>query len=165
MKRFVRSFMVFCAASALALAASPPADAAGQGTACYRAHVSGLGWGDWFCGPDYYVGTVGQGRAIEALQISLGGVGRYCARAHLRNYGWQDEVCDDGTTATHYITVGTTGQNRPIEALEISTKYEMVHGRAHVQNIGWMDEAWGSTIRLGTEGRGLSMEAVALWFE
>ncbi|MFF1909156.1 hypothetical protein [Kitasatospora sp. NPDC058218] len=61
--------------------------------------------------------------------------------------------------------MGTTGQNRPIEMLEISTQYEMIHGVAHVQNIGWMDEAWGSTIRLGTEGRALNMEAVALWVE
>ncbi|MFD6799383.1 hypothetical protein [Streptomyces cyaneofuscatus] len=163
MKRIARSLMALFAAVA-SLSISTPASAAGQGSACYTAHVAGNGWdANWSCNGNV-VGTWGKNKALEALGVSIGGVGRYCVNAHLRDYGWQGERCSDGIGAIHSVTVGTTGQNRPIEALEIWTEYGYIHGVAHVQDVGWMDEAHGRTIRLGVTGKALKMEAVGLWF-
>ena len=63
-----------------------------------------------------YIGTVGRGLRMEALQIKLTGelADHYSIRysAHVQGIGWQDWVVD-GQTA------GTTGLAKRVEAVKI----------------------------------------------
>lgn len=138
------------------------AQAAGP-KACVMPHVAGLGTIDNVCNTwdtYYYSGTVGENRAIEGAHVTIAGLGRVCVQAHLRNYGWQDERCSSDGYA---IWVGTSGENRPMEALRIRLPDGgIVKARAHVQNEGWGGEAVGSYVQIGTVGKALNLEAVAI---
>jgi uncharacterized protein YjdB len=81
----------------------------------YRANVQGLGWMSWTT-PPTMIGTVGQARRLEALQIRLTGelAQHYSVRysAHVQDVGWQPWVTD-GATA------GTVNQAKRVEAVKI----------------------------------------------
>ncbi len=128
-----------------------------------RAHISLNGWLP-YVGLTDTIGTVGEGKALEAVQLTvdsknsnlLGGI-RY--RTHISNVGWQNWV-NDGAIA------GTTGQTLPIECVQIEltgdmTKYYDVYYRAHVEEIGWM--GWTKNGGMaGTTGGGAQMEALQI---
>jgi len=84
-----------------------------------RAHVHEIGWQDPVTVTNdiyAFVGTVGQSRAIEAIQISLDGaplgVG-VCYDVHVQGLGWLGYKCDGDVN-------GTTGQDRRMEAIKIT---------------------------------------------
>ncbi|MEV7559207.1 hypothetical protein [Streptomyces sp. NPDC089795] len=183
MRRAIRSLLVFgtVVASTVAMAGTgqatptPPTEGTGLSQpfgvaastgACVRAHVADLGWGDWFCGIDYYAGTVGRGKAIEALQIKVWGGGEVCARAHMRNTGWESNpMCrEDGDV----IEVGDWGHARTMEAVQIWFRdpwpgvNARLHGWGHIQNRGWVYKQPANAVLLGTEGQALRLEAVSL---
>lgn len=125
-----------------------------------QAHVAGLGW---IPTSSAYVGTVGQGRAIEALKFTQNSASyTICGRAHMRDLGWGPVACTQGKGKT--MTIGTTGQGRPIEAIEIWSPNNKLIARAHVQSIGWMGTQWSADsswpITVGTTGRSKSLEAI-----
>ncbi|MFC8278429.1 hypothetical protein ACFUJR_39175 [Streptomyces sp. NPDC057271] len=165
-KSFARALASFSAVSALILTATGTAQAATAApdativSVCYRAHVSGVGWESKFtCGG--WSGTVGQNRAIEALQISAYGVGWFCAQAHTRNVGWgPKETCAEGGQT---ITIGTTGQNLPMEAIRFSSP-RTVWANAHVQNEGYTGYSIGTWIEAGTTGKNQNLEALSMSF-
>ncbi|MFD9789881.1 polysaccharide deacetylase [Streptomyces sp. NPDC059070] len=145
------------AAKAVVAAREHGARTAARGV-CYRAHVAGIGWQSPVCNGQV-AGTTGQGRAIEALEITTYGVGGMCAQAHVAGTGWQNVRCGaDGQT----VTVGTTGQSRPMEALWLSPSTGTVGAQAHVQNYGWMGWQNGNPITVGTTGAALRLEAVQI---
>ncbi|MFF0553861.1 hypothetical protein ACFYUL_33400 [Streptomyces sp. NPDC004311] len=134
--------------------------------ACVRAHVAGYGWQkEWACNNLHYTGTVGQNRAIEALQIWISGAGRFCAKAHTRNHGWdKNETCANGE---QIATVGTTGMARPMEAVRVTiqsnTGSERLDGWSHIQETGWLyHPTVGQEAILGTIGRARNLEAVSI---
>jgi hypothetical protein len=102
------------------------------GVPCYRVHVEGTGWGNELC-DGTLVGTVGQSRRLEAVQIRLAQKGPYAHvqyRAHVQDVGWQPFIIDGQTCSVnaHCATnlcfngtcaAGTTGQARRLEALQI----------------------------------------------
>lgn len=88
----------------------------------YRAHVQTYGWQDWVTadnkgGHTKIVGTTGESKRMEALQISVEGLTEYKVlyRAHVQGDGWQDWVDADDVNAF----AGTTGQSKRMEAIEI----------------------------------------------
>jgi uncharacterized protein YjdB len=160
----------------------------------YEAHVQSYGWGyesapkvwqlnktntvedsnvtDNYASIDESIGTVGEGKRLEAFKLSLAGTNLPAGasiqyQVQGQSYGWQAPVAD-GTTA------GTTGQSKRIEAVAISLTglpgYEVQY-KAHVQNIGW-DTNWttgpsslGKTgvapsNFVGTVGKSLRLEAL-----
>ncbi|MFI5802066.1 polysaccharide deacetylase [Streptomyces sp. NPDC051561] len=192
MNRSIRSFLVLCAVSAFGVAGAgvgvaqaqvpeptsttyargvTPAEALkvertkrGQSAAaarvvCYRAHVADHGWLGTTCDGNW-AGSFGLNKAMESLEVAVGGVGRVCVRAHLRNYGWENFSC-----ANDYVNVrvGTVGQARPMEAVEIAVSSGRVTAQAHVQNVGTMAARNDGVVTVGTEGRALNLEAIALW--
>ncbi|MDR1449215.1 MAG: hypothetical protein LBI84_03265 [Propionibacteriaceae bacterium] len=89
---------------------------------CLRPHLAEEGWKAQQCtnrsGNAVTVGTVGQGRAVEALEITVKGlrIGSAAVRAHVRNVGWQTwQTITRGAT----IQIGTTGRSLPIEAFDL----------------------------------------------
>lgn len=78
-----------------------------------NAHVADVGWQGYRSGA---VGTTGQSRSIQAVQMKLTGqlAEKYSIyyRVHSSNYGWLDWTCD-GKTA------GTTGFGLAAEAIQI----------------------------------------------
>ena len=85
------------------------------GDISYRGHVQGIGWQPYVTSANK-IGTTGEGRRLEAFQISLTGdlatKYRIEYRAHVSGIGWQSWVTD-GAVA------GTTGQARAVEAVQI----------------------------------------------
>ncbi len=124
----------------------------------YRAHVAGLGWLGYVVN-GATAGTTGQGRQMEAVQLTLNNVGSGVGieyRAHVSNIGWQGWV-QNGATA------GTTGQSRRMEAVEIRLTNAPatchVYYQAHVSGIGWQNWVMdGATA--GTTGQSRQMEAL-----
>ncbi|GHE63523.1 hypothetical protein [Streptomyces capitiformicae] len=126
---------------------------------CYRAHVADYGWLGTTCNGGT-AGSVGLNKAIEALEVAVGGAGRFCVNAHLRDVPCQGTQCaDDGDQ----LTVGTVGQARPMEAFAIGVSSGAVNAQAHVQNIGWMDPQSGGAVVVGTTGRAYNLEAIKIW--
>ncbi len=184
MRRAIRSLLVFCTVAASTMTAASTSQAApspGPGTAsvqsanggpvvCFKAHVADLGWGDWFCGLDYYAGTVGQNKAIEAVRIRAIGApngGQYCGKVHTRNIGWGGKMCRG---AGEDIEIGSTGYARPLEAVRLWFEWDETYafeGWSHVQNIGWKYHAPNTSgmagmVTLGTEGKALNLEALSI---
>ena len=103
-----------------------------------KANCSGLGW-QASVGNGGVAGTVGQNRAMEAMQLSLSDSsmnGGISYSAHVSNIGWQSAV-SDGATA------GTIGQGQQIQAVKINltgdvSNYFDVWYRVHVSNYGWL---------------------------
>lgn len=136
-------------------------DAAFQGaeTVSVVAHVQKQGWMKAVTGGKT-AGSVGKGRRLEALRVSLTGVpmpGGVETRAHVQGVGWQGWRAD-GKVA------GTTGQGKRVEALcmrltgEAAEAYDIYY-RVHVQGLGWL--AWAKNGEVaGSEGLSLRIEAV-----
>lgn len=128
------------------------------------AHVQDRGWLPETSQGDV-VGTVGQGKRLEAVRLSVKapdgatyGSSDIRYRAHVQSVGWQQWV-KGGQVA------GTTGRSLRIEALQVElcdgTDLARDFGlwyRAHVQNVGWM--AWTNKGPVGSTGRSLRLEAV-----
>lgn len=87
---------------------------------CGKAHVAELGWLTAKCttgiGTKIVLGTTGQNRALEALELWVPGY-HFSTRAHVRNIGWQPK--QTATYAGQHLTVGTTGRGLAMEAVEI----------------------------------------------
>lgn len=109
------------------------------------------------------VGTVGQGRPVEALRFTTVGLE---ARAFVGQVASVLPNCGVVTGGTSGWTgwggpntiIGTTGQGRPINAVSLRSSHFRVEFRAHIRNVGWT--AWtagGATV--GTAG------ATANWIE
>nr|WP_276532726.1 C39 family peptidase [Collinsella aerofaciens] len=124
-----------------------------------KANCSGLGW-QASVGNGGVAGTVGQNRAMEAMQLSLSDSsmsGGISYSAHVSNIGWQSAVSDGATS-------GTVGQGQQIQAVKINltgdvSNYFDVWYRVHVSNYGWL--GWASDgARAGTTGIGYRVEAL-----
>lgn len=83
---------------------------------CINAHVAGIGWQGKRCttgtGTTMMAGTVGQARAIEAVQLFVPQRDLY-ARAHLQNLGWQAPQ-----HGRDYVEIGTTGRGIAMEGFD-----------------------------------------------
>ncbi len=120
----------------------------------YCAHVQDYGWFNYFRNPvgeielkariplsDDFVGTTGQSKRMEALEINFDGPenSKIMYRAHVQDHGWMDWVTADNKIGTNFT--GTTGQSRRVEAFQIVAigldGYEIKY-RVHVQDHGWM---------------------------
>ena len=137
-----------------------------------RAHVANIGWQDWRS--TAYVGTVGQGLAIQALELRLSGpiANQYDIyyRVHSAGYGWLG-------WAKNGDSAGTTGLNIQIEAVQIklvakdgdsgaSSAPAFISAptltlQAHVATLGWIDPVGNGGV-VGTTGRSLAVEALKL---
>lgn len=128
----------------------------------YQSHVQTYGWLD-SVSDDQIAGTVGKGKRMETLKISLadsdylgyeGGI-RY--RTYVQSFGWQDWV-NDGQQA------GTVGMAKRIEAIQIEltgdiANYYDVYYSVHMAKIGWVNYASNGDIA-GTAGLSKPIEAV-----
>lgn len=137
-----------------------------------RSHVATIGWQDWRSVA--YVGTVGQGLAIQALELRLNGpiTNQYDIyyRVHSAGYGWLG-------WAKNGDSAGTTGLNIKIEAVQIklvakggepdvSSAPAFISApaltlQAHVATLGWMNPVGNGGV-VGTTGRSLAVEALKL---
>jgi N-acetylmuramoyl-L-alanine amidase len=117
----------------------------------YSVHVENIGWQEQKENGEL-AGTEGQSLRIEAIKIFTDISLKY--RAHIENIGWMDFV-KVGELA------GTTGKSLRLECLEIISDRE-IKATAHVQNKGWIESVVGKTIRVGTEGEALRLEALTL---
>lgn len=137
-----------------------------------RAHVANIGWQEWRSAG--YVGTVGQGLAIQALELRLNGslANQYDIyyRVHSAGYGWLG-------WAKNGDSAGTTGLNIQIEAVQIKLvakggdpgassapafiSVPALTLQAHVATLGWMNPVGNGGVA-GTTGRSLAIEALKL---
>lgn len=129
-----------------------------------KANCSGLGW-KAVVGNGEIAGTVGQSRAMEAMQLSLSDSsmsGGISYSAHVSNIGWQSAVSDGATS-------GTVGQGQQIQAVKINltgevSNYFDVWYRVHVSNYGWL--GWtkngspAGTTKLGIPVQALQVKIV-----
>lgn len=129
-----------------------------------KANCSGLGW-KAAVGSGEIAGTVGQSRAMEAMQLSLSDSsmsGGISYSAHVSNIGWQSAVSDGATS-------GTVGQGQQIQAVKINltgevSNYFDVWYRVHVSNYGWL--GWtkngspAGTTKLGIPVQALQVKIV-----
>ncbi|WP_141746889.1 hypothetical protein [Streptomyces agglomeratus] len=160
-RRLTRSFLAFCSVLGLVVLSGGVAEAATEEVkVCYRAHVAGKGWMEWNCNGQF-AGTVGENRAIEAMDIQVWGRGYFCADAHIRNVGWQAPY-GDCVASGQVKRVGTVGQALPMEAVRITLSYGSLEGIGHVQDIGWIGPFRGDHITVGTTGQGKNLELVTL---
>lgn len=129
----------------------------------YRSHVAFVGWQDAEFRDGQVAGTIGESKAIEAIQIELDdytdiGV---TYQVHVSDKGWMDPVIN-GQTA------GTTGESKQIEAIIIDLfgpnkeKYDIIY-RCHVQDVGWMNWTKNGQIS-GTVGGNKRLEAIQIYF-
>lgn len=126
------------------------------------AHVQTFGWSTTINPGQASIGTVGQAKRLEAIQLSLenspvtGGI-EY--RTHVQTYGWQGYQ-SNGSTA------GTTGEAKRIEALQIrltgniSLLYDIYY-RVHSQTYGWLDWARNDQ-RAGTSSLAKRVESLEI---
>ncbi|MCX4546721.1 hypothetical protein [Streptomyces sp. NBC_01565] len=161
MRRAVRLFLAFCSVLGLVAVSGGVAEAAPEaGKVCYRAHVAGKGWMEWNC-DGQFAGTVGENRAIEALDIQIWGRGYFCADAHIRNVGWQDPM-GKCMPSGQVKRVGTVGQALPMEAVRINLSYGSLEAVAQVQDRGWIGPWRGDYITVGTTGEAKNLELITL---
>ncbi|MFD5085187.1 hypothetical protein ACFWOG_21405 [Kitasatospora sp. NPDC058406] len=124
---------------------------------CYWAHVAGIGWQNGSSCNGAVAGTVGEGRAVEALKFSTSGMSGLCARAHVSTLGWQPwaRVGDGGI-----LQIGTTGQSLAIEAVEFLTDGRSMDADAHLSGYGWQGWRSGGRVLVGTTGENRAIEAI-----
>ncbi|MGX2994787.1 hypothetical protein JNUCC64_10885 [Streptomyces sp. JNUCC 64] len=122
---------------------------------CYRAYVQGLGWLGAIC-DGYPVGSVGLKRAIESLQIAIGGTKGFCTNAYLLGR-WQTEHCHL-TDTPGSVTLGTIGH--PMEAVFLRVGSGPLSARAHVAGLGDMPILYGTHLIIGTTGQNRRLEAI-----
>lgn len=140
----------------------------------YRGKVSGSSnWSDWTSN-DQFIGTVGQAKALESVEMKLDG-------AFARHYSIYYRVKVEGlgwlAWASQGQSAGTEGLNSQLEAIEIkiiprnsnsiSTEGEafiekiepVLSGSAHVQSYGWL--TYGENqLSMGVTGQRKRMEAL-----
>lgn len=108
------------------------------------------------------LGTIGQGKRLEALSISLANKtvdGGITYRVHGQTYGWQG-YHSDGELA------GTIGQAKRIEAVEMFltgdlARFYDIYYRVHIQKYGWLDWAKNGA-PAGSTGKSLRVEAIQI---
>ncbi|MFU2206674.1 C39 family peptidase [Streptococcus pluranimalium] len=127
-----------------------------------RSHVEILGWQNPVPASQL-IGTIGQGKRLEALEIRLGEdmnqLGDISYQAHVQDIGWQSPVTTGGI-------VGTTGQGKRLEAVNLRLTQELavhfdLYYRAHVQDYGWLSWAKNGA-NVGTEGLSKRLEALEI---
>lgn len=128
---------------------------------CYQAHIAGIGWdtNPYYCS-GAMTGTIGQGRAIEALKFLTYDMEGLCARAHVSTIGWQPWICAGDHVP---FQIGTTGQSLAIEAIEIQTQNGSVAVNAHLSNYGWQGTRSGGRVLVGTTGENRAIEAITIY--
>ncbi|MHC1684015.1 MAG: family 10 glycosylhydrolase [Clostridiaceae bacterium] len=127
----------------------------------YNTHVQDIGWTIDSMN-SYYSGTVGLGKRVEALKISLKNQPANLNvqyRAYVEKNGWQ------GWKNSGEVS-GTEGKSLKLEALQVkldgnnANKYDIEY-QVHVQDVGWLP--WvknGETA--GYEGQGKRVEAIKI---
>lgn len=129
----------------------------------YRTHVAFTGWQDKEFKDGEVAGTLGESKAIEAIEINLDsydGIG-VTYQAHVQDIGWQDPVVN-GQIA------GTVGASKRIEAIiidlfgEKKDQYDIIY-RCHVQDLGWLNWTKNGQVS-GTVGGGKRLEAIQIYF-
>lgn len=128
----------------------------GDGThVLYSAHVSYVGWQDWFRDGET-AGTTGQSKQIEAVCISSPNTTINYSVCVGDGFDWQPWV-SNGTMA------GTTGLGKWMEAIAITcgAGYSVSY-QACVQDIGWMPIVSNGAVA-GTTGQGKRLEALRIW--
>lgn len=141
----------------LAKGSTPPITSSPSVT--YKSHVQDYGWLE-SVSDGALSGTVGKGKQLEALQISLknnpysGGI---TYKTHVQDFGWLDNVSDGATS-------GTIGKGKQVEAIQVNLTGEMaqhydVYYRVHAETFGWLSWAknGGSA---GTQGLASQLEAI-----
>lgn len=127
----------------------------------YRTHVQTYGW-QGEKGDGEISGTSGEGKRLEAIQISVkntGVSGGITYRTHVQSYGWQGWK-SDGAMA------GTSGEAKRLEAIQIKLTGELeqeydVYYRVHVQTFGWL--GWAKNgVSSGSEGYAKRLEAIQI---
>lgn len=139
----------------------PYLDAKNPAVVSYSGHIQNIGNVSAVNG-GATLGTVGMGRRIEAVTLSLANTdisGGLSYRVHGQDYGWQS-YRSEGQQA------GTTGQAKRIEAVEISltgdiSKYYDVYYRVHIQDFGWLDWAKNGATA-GSTGIAKRLEAIQI---
>lgn len=172
LKRLARAALTACALVTM-VAMAPSATAApsvpsvaksemsaAAGQTCYQVWQANVGaWSPQGCDGEM-VGSVGEGRAIEALALASG-VGGLCLQGHVQDVGDQAWSCETNTLAA---VAGTQGQSRRLEGVHIHSGNGLrVCARAHVQDEGWQATQCGLGIWVGTSGQGKRMEAIQIW--
>jgi uncharacterized protein YjdB len=125
----------------------------------YTSHVQDIGWQSSVVDGEIS-GTVGKGKRVEAVQISLDNApytGGLSYKTHVEKYGWLGLVTDG-------ISSGTTGEAKQVEAIQVSLTGEManyydVYYRVHSADYGWLGWAKNGE-SAGTEALGKQMEAI-----
>lgn len=124
----------------------------------YTSHVQDYGWQSAVSN-GATSGTVGKGKRIEAISLSLKGVsGGISYRSHIQGIGWESADVSNGTIS------GTVGKGLRLEAIKIhltgkaSELYDIYY-RVHAQNIGWMGWATNGEAA-GTQGCWYHLEAL-----
>nr|WP_288555899.1 GH25 family lysozyme [uncultured Mediterraneibacter sp.] len=145
-----------------------------DGGISFRAHVQGNGWTDWNNQNYGSVGTVGQSKRLEAIQLKLTGdlEQKYDVyyRVHCQTYGWLD-------WAKNGEVAGTSGYAKRIESIQIqlvkkggaapgatarpSRELKGVSYDVYVEGKGWVQAENGA--EAGTTGEGKRMEALRMY--
>ncbi len=146
----------------------------------YDTHVQNIGWTSEVHDGEIS-GTTGEGLQVEALKIDITGRAQdfedVYYRVHVANYGWLD-------WAKNGEVAGTEGLNLRVEAVEIVLQDEDTpapgdtdrpnrirselesdidfSGQAAVQNLGWLDPVTSNGSVIGTEGKGVGLEALTM---
>lgn len=143
----------------------------------YKAHVQKNGWMKEASDGEM-VGTSGESKRMEAIQMSLqGGVAELYDiyyRVHVQSYGWLD-------WAKNGEVAGSSGYGKRMEAIQIVLVQKgsgapgtttrpyvclsnkgMVTYQAHCQSKGWMDSVADGQ-PAGTTGLSKRMEALKIW--
>jgi len=119
----------------------------------YRGHIEKVGWTDWV-ESGTIVGTTGQQKRLEAIQIDFGDKEVY-AKAHIQKDGWVDYGKINKDTI-----IGTTGQAKRLECLCLKGDFKY---QVHIQGTGW--SCWTDAdgiCTLGSVGQQLRIEAIEL---
>lgn len=115
-----------------------------------KVHVQDYGWLEWKK-ENEIAGTVGESKRLEAIILKGKNGLELSYRVHIQDIGWTDWV-KNGDIA------GTIGQSLRIEAIEIQSN-KILEVQEQVENIGWLPVSTGYTIKIGTQGKALRLEA------
>ncbi|MGT2832402.1 C39 family peptidase [Streptococcus halotolerans] len=127
-----------------------------------RSHVENIGW-QKPSNATQLIGTVGQSKRLEALELSLGkdmsSLGGIVYQSHIQNIGWQRPVKNGELS-------GTVGQSKRLEAVNVRLTQELaahfdLYYRVHVQDYGWLGWAKNGA-NAGTEGLSKRLEALEM---
>ncbi len=120
----------------------------------YEVHIQNIGWQE--CKENgELAGTKRESLRIEAIKIYADIPIRY--RVHMQDKGWSEWV-SNGCMA------GTINESRRIEAIEIESSSRAIKATAHIQDEGDVYYEIATHLIIGTEGRALRLEALALEF-